>query len=59
MHSNLHHVDQHDNVLIALAIFRQGDTWHFAGESHASATDVPAKHEFATQALAPGVLFSG
>jgi hypothetical protein len=59
MHSNLLQVDPHDNVLIAPANIRQGDTLHFAGESLVLATDVPAKHEFATQAPAPGVLFSG
>src|SRR5277367_2234688 len=54
MHTNLLKVDPRDNVLIALADFRQGETLNFDGESYVLATDVHSKHKFATQALDPG-----
>ncbi len=43
-----------DNVLVALADMRKGETVNFEGSSYVLATDVPAKHKFATESLAPG-----
>ena len=43
-----------DNVLVALKDLRKGDQLTFSGASYALATDVPAKHKFATAPLAPG-----
>jgi altronate hydrolase len=43
-----------DNVLVALKDLRKGDQLTFPGASYALATDVPAKHKFATVPLAPG-----
>jgi altronate hydrolase len=54
MHSNLLKVDPRDNVLVALADFRMGESVEFAGEKYVLATDVQAKHKFATQALLAG-----
>jgi altronate hydrolase len=54
MRSNLLKVDPRDNVLVALADFRRGESVDFSGEKYVFATDVPAKHKFATQALLAG-----
>jgi altronate hydrolase len=54
MYNNLLQVDPRDNVLVALADFRRGESIDFLGENYVLATDVPAKHKFATQVLAPG-----
>jgi altronate hydrolase len=54
MHNNLLKVDPRDNVLVALADFRRGEFVAFGGENYLLATDVPAKHKFATQALVAG-----
>ncbi|HMI49932.1 MAG TPA: altronate dehydratase family protein [Candidatus Saccharimonadales bacterium] len=54
MQNKLLQVDPRDNVLIATLDFHQGETANFAGVSYVLASDVPAKHKFATQALAPG-----
>lgn len=54
MHSNLLQVDPRDNVIVALADFRKGETLSFAGQSYVLETDVSAKHKFATERLAPG-----
>ncbi len=43
-----------DNVLVALADLRKGETIAFNGSSYVLATDVRAKHKFATEALKPG-----
>ena len=43
-----------DNVLVALKDLRKGDHLTFSGASYTLATDVPAKHKFATVPLAPG-----
>jgi altronate hydrolase len=47
-------VDAADNVLIALADLHAGQQVEFAGEHYTLVTDVPAKHKFALQDLAPG-----
>jgi altronate hydrolase len=43
-----------DNVLVALKDLRKGDQLTFSGATYTLATDVPAKHKFATVPLAPG-----
>jgi altronate hydrolase len=43
-----------DNVLVALADLRKGETIAFNGSAHTLATDVRAKHKFATEPLKPG-----
>jgi altronate hydrolase len=43
-----------DNVLVALKDLRKGDQLTFSGAAYTLATDVPAKHKFATVPLAPG-----
>jgi altronate hydrolase len=43
-----------DNVLVALKDLRKGDQLRFSGAAYTLATDVPAKHKFATVPLAPG-----
>src|SRR6202453_24512 len=43
-----------DNVLVALKDLRKGDQLTFSGAAYTLATDVPAKHKFATAPLAPG-----
>lgn len=47
-------IDAKDNVLIALADLRKDSQVTFNGRSCALQTDVPAKHKFAVQDLAPG-----
>jgi len=47
-------LDPKDNVLIALRDLRQGDRISFSNETYVLASDVPAKHKFATQNLLPG-----
>ena len=42
-----------DNVLIALRDLRNGEQVEFAGHTIALASDVPAKHKFATEDLSP------
>jgi altronate hydrolase len=54
MHNNVLKIDARDNVLIALADLRQGESVNFSGENYVLATDVSSKHKFATQALVPG-----
>jgi altronate hydrolase len=54
MQRNVLRIDPRDNVLVALADLRRGETVAFAGQSYTIATDVPAKHKFATRAFAPG-----
>ncbi len=43
-----------DNVLVALADLRKGETIAFNGSTYTLATDVRAKHKFATEPLKPG-----
>ncbi len=47
-------LDTRDNVLIALSDLRQGQQVAFNGGVYELATDVPAKHKFATVDLAAG-----
>jgi altronate hydrolase len=47
-------LDPRDNVLIALRDLRQGESINFSNQTYVPATDVDAKHKFATQNLAPG-----
>jgi altronate hydrolase len=46
-------IDPRDNVVIALADFRRGETISLMGETFTFASDVPAKHKFATRDFAP------
>jgi altronate hydrolase len=54
MRASVLQLDSRDNVLIALTDFRQGQQIEFNGERFEFASDVPAKHKFATTSLAPG-----
>jgi len=47
-------LDPRDNVLIALQNLKQGEAVPFAGTSYVLASDVPAKHKFATSDFAVG-----
>jgi altronate hydrolase len=47
-------LDSRDNVLIALENLRQGESVSHGGEAYTLATDVDAKHKFATRDLATG-----
>jgi altronate hydrolase len=47
-------LDPRDNVLIALADLRKGESVSYGGEAYTLATDVSAKHKFATRGLAKG-----
>jgi altronate hydrolase len=47
-------LDPRDNVLIALADLRKGDSVSYSSETYSLATDVSAKHKFATRDLALG-----
>ena len=47
-------LDSRDNVLVALADLKRGESIQFAGKEHPLRSDVPAKHKFATGDLAPG-----
>jgi len=54
-------IDARDNVLIALTDLRKGQRIELDGSTYELATDVPAKHKFATADLAPngGVVMYG
>jgi altronate hydrolase len=54
MQRNVLQIDPRDNVLVALTDLRRGETIAFADQSYTIATDVPAKHKFATRAFALG-----
>ncbi len=54
MRNRVLQLDSRDNVLIALADLKRDEPFSFCGQTHALVTDVPAKHKFATQDLAPG-----
>src|ERR1700690_934704 len=43
-----------DNVLVALSDLRKGEKVEWSGCAYTLATDVPAKHKFATETLAAG-----
>ena len=43
-----------DNVLVALSDLRKGDMIAWSGSTYTLASDVPAKHKFATENLAAG-----
>jgi len=47
-------LDPRDNVLIALADLREGDTVEFDGSTYSLTSRVPAKHKFATTDLPVG-----
>ncbi len=47
-------LDARDNVLIALADLHESESVAHLGQNYALATDVPAKHKFATRDLASG-----
>ena len=47
-------LDARDNVLIALTDLTQGEAIEFAGRTHTLASNVRAKHKFATASLAAG-----
>ena len=47
-------LDRKDNVLITLIDLKKGDQVNFSGQRSVLLTDVPAKHKFALQDLAPG-----
>lgn len=54
MRSSVLKVDSRDNVLIALSDLRKGQQIVFNGDVYELASDVPAKHKFATADLAAG-----
>src|SRR6267143_1060604 len=43
-----------DNVLVALSDLQKGEQIDFSGRTFTLRTDVPAKHKFATDGIAPG-----
>jgi altronate hydrolase len=47
-------LDPRDNVLIALRNLRKSEEIRFNGESYVLQSDVPAKHKFVIEELAPG-----
>jgi altronate hydrolase len=47
-------LNSNDNVLVALSDLREGEQVGFAGRTFTLRTDVPAKHKFATEDIAPG-----
>lgn len=47
-------LDLRDNVLIALTDLKKGEQIDFSGRSYTLSSNVPAKHKFATEDLAPG-----
>jgi altronate hydrolase len=49
-------LDARDNVLIALADLKQGDTVEHGGEKYKLVSGVPAKHKFATEDLPVGAV---
>src|ERR1700683_5080303 len=52
MKSTVLQLDPRDNVLVALKNLRQGERIHFSDQTYVLATDVDAKHKFATEDLA-------
>ena len=47
-------LDARDNVLVALTDLKQGEKVEFSGKGYIMASNVPAKHKFATQDLTIG-----
>jgi altronate hydrolase len=47
-------LDSQDNVVVALTDLKASDQVTCSGKTYSLATDVPAKHKFATENLAPG-----
>ena len=43
-----------DNVLVALSDLQEGEQIDFSGRNFTLRTDVPAKHKFVTDDIAPG-----
>jgi altronate hydrolase len=54
MQNSVLKIDAKDNVLMALTDLRKGDRIDFSNHVYTLASDVPAKHKFATQDLVPG-----
>lgn len=54
MQNTVLRLDPRDNVLIALRDLRQGEEISFSDQTYVLASDVPAKHKFTTESLAPG-----
>ena len=54
MRSRVLQLDSRDNVLVALTDLNQAESIEWGGQQHTLKTQVPAKHKFATTALAPG-----
>jgi altronate hydrolase len=54
MPSKVMQLDPRDNVVVALVGLKAGEQVAFCGKTCSLATDVPAKHKFATETLAPG-----
>jgi len=54
MQSKVLRLDHRDNVLIALSDLKKGEEVRIGAEHYVLASDVPAKHKFATGTLAPG-----
>ena len=54
MTSRVLQLDNHDNVLVALADLKRGETVGWAGKEYELKSDIPAKHKFATADLRPG-----
>ena len=54
MRSRVLQLDSRDNVAVALADLKQGETVECLEKKYCLKSDVPAKHKFATADLAPG-----
>jgi altronate hydrolase len=54
MQNKILQLDSRDNVLIALTDLKKDEQIDFAGQSYVLASNVPAKHKFATEDLEPG-----
>jgi altronate hydrolase len=54
MRSSVLQIDFRDNVLVALADLKRGESVEWNGQSWVLGSDVPAKHKFATTDLASG-----
>jgi altronate hydrolase len=54
MQSRVLQLDSRDNVLVALADLKRGESVGCSGKEYVLNSDVPAKHKFATEDFAPG-----
>lgn len=54
MTSRVLQLDSRDNVLVALADLKRGETVGWEGKEYVLKSDIPAKHKFATSDLRPG-----